>query len=65
MTEEEKLAEEYAYKFRDDNILHIGENLIDLTFVRKYSFLDGLKAGKKIAIKEMTQNLGEVMNTWI
>ncbi|MBO6101282.1 MAG: hypothetical protein J6P07_08145 [Spirochaetaceae bacterium] len=65
MTEEEKLAEEYANKFRDDNILHFGENLIDLTLVRKYSFLDGLKEGKKIAIKEMTQNLGEAMNTWI
>lgn len=47
MTEEEKkLAREYAKKFGDDNILHFGKFLIDLSPIRKESFIAGLEAGK-------------------
>lgn len=48
MTDEE-LAEEWVKKFGEDNILHFGEDEIDLAPLRKESFLAGLKAGKDMA----------------
>lgn len=45
MTDEE-MADEYASKYGDDNHLDFGNIQINLWPLRRWSFLDGLKAGK-------------------
>lgn len=65
MTEEEKLAEESLTNYRRQPKWAGKMFMRDENTCYKDGFLAGLEAGKKIAIKEMTQNLGEAMNTWI
>lgn len=52
MTDEER-ADEYASSYGDDNIIDFGDDHLNLFPLRRWSFLDGLKAGKdmKVPIK--------------
>ena len=45
MTDEER-ADEYASSYGDDNIIDFGDDQLNLFPLRRWSFLDGLKAGK-------------------
>lgn len=45
MTDEE-MADEYASNHGDDNVLDFGDFQINLWPLRRWSFLDGLEAGK-------------------
>lgn len=45
MTDEE-MADEYASNYGDDNIIDFGNGQVNLWPFRRWSFLDGLKAGK-------------------
>lgn len=45
MTDEER-ADEYASSYGDDNIIDFGDDQLNLFPLRRWSFLDGLKAGR-------------------
>ena len=45
MTDKE-MADEYASNYGDDNIIDFGNGRVNLWPLRRWSFLDGLKAGK-------------------
>lgn len=45
MTDKE-MADEYASNYGDDNIIDFGNGQVNLWPLRRWSFLDGLKAGK-------------------
>ena len=59
MTDEEKVKE---YRIKLKSQFFLSEPQLDLAC---QGFQDGYKKGKEEAKKEMTKNLGEVMNTWV
>ncbi len=59
MTDEEKVKE---YRIKLKSQFFLSEPQLDLAC---QGFKDGYKKGKEEAMKEMTKNLGEVMNTWV
>jgi len=46
MTKDEEMAEEYVNNQGKDNILDFGENHIDVSFIKREAFLEGLNAGR-------------------
>lgn len=44
---DEKMADEYASKYGDDNTIKFMDGCVNLWPIRRCSFLDGLKAGRQ------------------
>ena len=66
MTKDEEMAEEYVRSQGNVNILNLGENTVDLSFLKRGVFLDGLKAGRpkwhKVADGDLPKEGTEVLN---